>query len=76
MAKYIRMMNLLKQLVRKRTVINLQPSEFIQCNAICNQLASYVHNELKKIAIAVHTNFIKLSYGNFLKSTWTVQMTI
>ena len=43
-AKYIRMMNLLKQLVRKRTDINLWPSELIQCYAICNQLANYIVN--------------------------------
>ena len=40
-AKYLRMMIiLLKQLVRKRTDINLRPSESMRCVAICNQLAS------------------------------------
>ena len=43
-AKYIRIMNPLQQLVRIRTDINLRPSELMHCYAICNDLTGYIIN--------------------------------
>ena len=68
------MITLLKQLVRTRTDINLRPSESLWCYAICNQLASQLAIAIIiRGNIASHTNGIKLSFGHFLKSKWTVQ---
>ena len=67
-------MILLKQLVRTRTDINLRPSESLRY-VICNQLASHavLAIVITRGNIASHTNGIKLSFGRFLKSKWTVQ---
>ena len=68
------MMIILKQLVRTRNDINLRQSETMRCYTICNQLASQLAIAIiTRENIALHTNGIKLSFGRFLKSKWTVQ---